>query len=172
MTESIVRATPPPTREAPGAIAPPLPEDRFINREGSWLDFNTRVLELAEDAEKPLLERVKFAAIFASNLDEFFMVRVAALKRRQVTGLTLRSPDGLTTREQLALIADRARELQRRHTTVFGDQLLPELATAGITLTNWETLPDKEKHRLHGYFREQVFPVLTPLAVDAAPPFA
>jgi len=170
MTESITSTPAPPTPTAQ-ASTEPLPEDRFINREGSWLDFNARVLQLAEDTDVPLLERVKFAAIFASNLDEFFMVRVAGLKRRQVTGLTLRSPDGLTTREQLALIADRARELQRRHATVFAEQLLPELAAAGITLTTWDVLPDKEKHRLHGFFREQVFPVLTPLAVDPAHPF-
>jgi polyphosphate kinase len=148
-----------------------LPEDRFLNREASWLDFNARVLALAEDPSAPLLERVKFAAIFASNLDEFFMVRVAGLKRRQATGLTVRSADGLATREQLALIGERTAELQQQHALMFADQLLPALAEAGITLTCWEQLPSAEQQRLHGYFRAQVFPVLTPLAVDPAHPF-
>src|SRR5262249_27394428 len=88
-----------------------VPEDRFLNRELSWLDFNARVLALAEDRGLPLLERVKFLAIFASNLDEFYMVRVAGLKRRQSTGLSVRSPDGLTVRQQLARIAARTQDL-------------------------------------------------------------
>ena len=148
-----------------------LPDSRFLNREASWLDFNARVLALAEDPDAPLLERVKFAAIFASNLDEFFMVRVAGLKRRQATGLTVRSADGLTTREQLALIAERTAQLQRRHALVFADQLAPALAEAGISLVRWQQLSALEQQRLHGYFRAQVFPVLTPLAVDPAHPF-
>jgi polyphosphate kinase len=166
MTETVA-----PPADADVRRAEALPEDRFLNREASWLDFNTRVLELAEDRRTPLLERVKFAAIFASNLDEFFMVRVAGLKRRLATGLTVRSPDGLTTREQLGLIGERAGVLQRRHATAFAEQIVPDLAKAGITITTWVELPDKEKHRLHTYFREQVFPVLTPLAVDPAHPF-
>ena len=97
----------------------PLPADRFLNRELSWLDFNARVLELAEDAALPLLERVKFLAIFASNLDEFYMVRIAGLKRRQTTGLTVRSPDGLTIREQLELVTQRTQDLVQRHADVF-----------------------------------------------------
>jgi polyphosphate kinase len=86
-----------------------LPEDRYLNRELSWLDFNARVLALAEDSSQPLLERAKFLAIFASNLDEFYMVRVAGLKRRDETGLSVRSADGLTPRQQLARIAARCR---------------------------------------------------------------
>src|SRR5687767_6543947 len=101
-----------PTRVEPAA---PLPDGRFLNREVSWLDFNARVLELAQDPGAPLLGRAKFLAIFASNLDEFFMVRVAGLKRRQSTGLGVRSADGLGTREQLARISARARELAERH---------------------------------------------------------
>ncbi len=149
----------------------PLPEDRFLNRESSWLDFNVRVLAAAEDAGLPLLERVKFAAIFASNLDEFFMVRVAGLKRRQATGLTVRSADGLTTREQLGLIGECSAELQKRHAQVFSGQLQPLLADNGITIVSWEGLSETEQQRLHRYFREQIFPVLTPLAVDPAHPF-
>jgi polyphosphate kinase len=185
MTESVlpisgtgpgVESAPPtapraPLPAIPSADATPLPDDRFLNREAGWLDFNARVLALAEDAELPLLERVKFAAIFASNLDEFFMVRVAGLKRRQATGLTVRSADGLTTREQLALIGDRSGQLQRRHAQVFADELRPGLAAEGITVTTWDQLGATEQQQLHRYFREQVFPVLTPLAVDPAHPF-
>src|SRR5919202_311283 len=112
----------------PGENAPAarqLPADRFLNRELSWLDFNARVLELAEDDSLPLLERVKFLAIFASNLDEFYMVRIAGLKRRQSTGLTVRSPDGLTIREQLARIAHRTQELVHRHADVFNKDVQP-----------------------------------------------
>jgi polyphosphate kinase len=148
-----------------------LPADRFLNREASWLDFNARVLALAEDATAPLLERVKFAAIFASNLDEFFMVRVAGLMRRQATGLTVRSADGLSTRAQLDLIGSRTAELQRRHGEVFASDLVPALAAEGIRIATWDELPQAEQERLHGYFRSQVFPVLTPLAVDPSHPF-
>jgi len=187
MTESMLRPAPPDlqsTQQAAAADLEPvaataaatlaatdLPEDRFLNREASWLEFNARVLALAEDPRAPLLERVKFAAIFASNLDEFFMVRVAGLKRRQATGLTVRSADGLPTREQLALIGERTAELQQRHALMFANDLLPALGDAGITLSSWDQLPASEQQRLHGYFRAQVFPVLTPLAVDPAHPF-
>ncbi len=149
----------------------PLPEGRFLNREVSWLDFNQRVLELAEDPGAPLLERAKFLAIFASNLDEFFMVRVAGLMRRQSTGLGVRSADGLSTREQLALIADRAGALAGRHGRCFRDDVLPSLTAAGVRVVLWRDLPAEAHTRLHDYFRRQVFPVLTPLAVDPGHPF-
>jgi polyphosphate kinase len=149
----------------------PLPADRFINRELSWLDFNARVLELAEDDTLPLLERVKFLAIFASNLDEFYMVRIAGLKRRQSTGLTVRSPDGLTIREQLELITRRTQDLVQRHADTFNKDLTPRLEDHGIRIVHWEDLPDDATMRLREYFRDQVFPVLTPLAVDPAHPF-
>ncbi len=152
-------------------VAAPLPPDRYLNRERSWLDFNSRVLELAQDRALPLLERVKFLAVFASNLDEFFMVRVAGLQRRQATGLTVRSADGLTTREQLDLIASTAAGLVTRHARCFVDDVQPALAEQGICLLRWDGLTDEQRERLHGYFREQVFPVLTPLAVDPAHPF-
>ncbi|WP_245160877.1 RNA degradosome polyphosphate kinase [Blastococcus sp. CT_GayMR16] len=149
----------------------PLPADRFLNRELSWLDFNARVLELAEDDTLPLLERVKFLAIFASNLDEFYMVRIAGLKRRQTTGLTVRSPDGLTIREQLELVTQRTQDLVQRQAEVFIKDITPRLEDAGIRIVHWEDLADDDARRLREYFRDQVFPVLTPLAVDPAHPF-
>ncbi|MEV0463262.1 RNA degradosome polyphosphate kinase [Nocardia tengchongensis] len=158
-------ATPPPT------AIPPLPADRYVNRELSWLDFNARVLALAEDHSQPLLERAKFLAIFASNLDEFYMVRVAGLKRRAETGLSVRSSDGLSPTEQLEMIAVRTQQLAERHAHVFLDQVLPALTAEGIDIIRWAELDDAEKQRLSGYFQDQVFPVLTPLAVDPAHPF-
>ncbi len=148
-----------------------LPDDRYFNRELSWLDFNARVLALAEDSSQPLLERAKFLAIFASNLDEFYMVRVAGLKRRDETGLSVRSADGLTPREQLAAISKRTQELVEQHARAFLDHIQPELEKHGISIVNWAQLTDFEKLRLSNYFTDQVFPVLTPLAVDAAHPF-
>ena len=148
-----------------------LPENRFLERETSWLAFNERVLELAEDSRLPLLERVRFLAIFASNLDEFFMVRVAGLKRRIAAGLAVTSASGLSPREVLAEISDQAHDLTERHAQVFSDEVQPALATEGITLSHWEDLDEKEQDRLHKFFRKQIFPVLTPLAVDPAHPF-
>ncbi|MEV8442760.1 RNA degradosome polyphosphate kinase [Actinosynnema sp. NPDC051121] len=148
-----------------------LPDDRYFNRELSWLDFNARVLALAEDASQPLLERAKFLAIFASNLDEFYMVRVAGLKRRDETGLSVRSADGLTPREQLSNISKRTQELVEQHARAFLDHIQPELEKHAISIVNWAQLTDFEKLRLSNYFTDQVFPVLTPLAVDAAHPF-
>ncbi|XVS63281.1 RNA degradosome polyphosphate kinase [Actinosynnema sp. CA-299493] len=148
-----------------------LPDDRYFNRELSWLDFNARVLALAEDASQPLLERAKFLAIFASNLDEFYMVRVAGLKRRDETGLSVRSADGLTPREQLANMSKRAQGLVEQHARAFLDHIQPELEKHAISIVNWAQLSDFEQLRLSNYFTDQVFPVLTPLAVDAAHPF-
>ncbi|AZG43495.1 RNA degradosome polyphosphate kinase [Gordonia insulae] len=148
-----------------------LPEDRYLNRELSWLDFNSRVLALAEDTSMPLLERAKFLAIFASNLDEFFMVRVAGLKRRDETGLSVRSADGLSPREQLLRIAGRTQTIADRHARVFLDSVRPALAENGIHVVTWAELTDDERARLVDHFHEDVFPVLTPLAVDPAHPF-
>jgi polyphosphate kinase len=156
---------------APDAAETPLPENRFLNRELSWLDFNARVLCLAEDPATPLLERAKFLAIFASNLDEFFMVRVAGLKRRMTTGLAVRSPDGLTPREQLERISQRTSELVDRHARCFEHDVRPALAEEGIQIVGWDFLDGDEQHRWHQYFRDQVYPLLTPLAVDPAHPF-
>ncbi|MEU1745003.1 RNA degradosome polyphosphate kinase [Micromonospora arida] len=151
--------------------APPLPEDRFLNRELSWLDFNARVLTLAEDQRTPLLERAKFLAIFASNLDEFYMVRIAGLKRRLSAGLPVRGGDRLPLRTQLELIAERTAALGARHAACFVDDVLPKLADEGIRILRWGELGDGERERLRTYFREHIFPVLTPLAVDPAHPF-
>src|SRR5450830_951823 len=148
-----------------------FPDDRFLDREISWLAFNQRVLELAEDATIPLLERVRFLAIFASNLDEFFMVRVAGLKRRIAAGLAVTSASGLSPRQVLENIADQAHVLMARHARVFADHVQPALAADGITLVRWEQLDESEQDRLQKYFRRQIFPVLTPLAVDPAHPF-
>ncbi len=161
----------PPAMTRPDATPVDLPEDRYVNRELSWLDFNARVLALAEDSSQPLLERAKFLAIFASNLDEFYMVRVAGLKRRDETGLLVRSADGLTPREQLAYIRKRSQELVEQHSTVLLDHVLPELAKHDIRIVGWRDLEDAERLRLSNYFSDQVFPVLTPLAVDPAHPF-
>ncbi|MGI8532475.1 MAG: RNA degradosome polyphosphate kinase [Geodermatophilaceae bacterium] len=148
-----------------------LGADRFINRELSWLDFNARVLALAEDGSIPLLERAKFLAIFAGNLDEFYMVRVAGLKRRQTTGLAVRSVDGLSPREQLDRIAARTQDLVGRHARLFADVVQPELDKQGIRILHWDELSEDDTTRLREYFRDRVFPVLTPLAVDPAHPF-
>lgn len=149
----------------------PLPDDRFLDREISWLAFNQRVLELAEDPEQPLLERVRYLAIFASNLDEFFMVRVAGLKRRIATGLAVTAASGLSPRQVLEAISVRAHELMARHARCFTEQVQPALAAEGITLARWDELGEDEQERLHKFFRKQIFPVLTPLAVDPAHPF-
>ncbi len=159
----------PPARTlAPGSG---LPDDRYLNRELSWLDFNARVLALAEDTSLPILERAKFLAIFASNLDEFYMVRVAGLKRRDEAGLGVRSADGLTPREQLARISARTQALAVAHARVFLDEVCPELDKEGIRINRWSGLADTQRAALSTYFTETVFPVLTPLAVDPAHPF-
>ncbi len=148
-----------------------LPSDRFLDRELSWLAFNRRVLELAEDPTLPLLERVNFAAIFGSNLDEFFMVRVAGLKRRIATGLAVRSASGLEPQEVLDAISAEGHELQQRHATTFKEVLEPALREKGIGLVSWADLTDEQQVNLKAYFDNQIFPVLTPLAVDPAHPF-
>jgi polyphosphate kinase len=168
-------------QDGPPPAAPPaataalvedeLPEHRYLNRELSWLDFNARVLALAADTSLPLLERAKFLAIFASNLDEFYMVRVAGLKRRDEMGLSVRSADGLTPREQLRRIGEQTQQIASRHAEVFLDSVRPGLAEEGIHVVTWTDVDQAERDRLATYFNEQVFPVLTPLAVDPAHPF-
>lgn len=143
----------------------------FLNRELSWLEFNARVLHEAEDERTPLLERVKFLAIYHSNLDEFYMVRVAGLRRQLSAGVLHAHADGLTPAEQLELIDARVRALNLRARTLLEDTLLPRLAELGIRLKSWEELAPEERERLEQFFEQQAFPVLTPLAVDPGHPF-
>ncbi len=172
---STVVARPPELKERHITVVPTEaeapPQRRFLDRELSWLAFNERVLELAEDPLVPLLERTRFLAIFASNLDEFFMVRVAGLKRRLATGLAVRAASGLEPREVLSRIRSRAHELQARHARVFGKDIVPALAEHNIKIARWDDLEPAEQQLLHSFFRDSVFPVLTPLAVDPAHPF-
>ena len=157
--------------DAAVAEAEALPDDRFLDRELSWLAFNQRVLELADDEDLPPLERAKFLAIFASNLDEFFMVRVAGLKRRIATGIAVRAASGFTAREVLENIWQRAYELQREQANLFRNSILPELEAEGIQLLRFDELTPAEKAEIELFFDAKVFPVLTPLAVDPSHPF-
>lgn len=149
----------------------PLPEGRFADRELSWIAFNERVLEQSEDNTVPLLERLWFSAIFSSNLDEFYMVRVAGLKRRLAAGIAKPGASGLAPREVLDLITHRTRELVSRQASNFQEDLKPALDDVGIHLRRWDELEKPDQDRLSRYFRSQVFPVLTPLAVDPSHPF-
>lgn len=148
-----------------------LPEHRYMDRELSWLAFNRRVLELAEDPALPVLERANFLAIFASNLDEFFMVRVAGLKRRIMTGLAVPTNVGRAPQDVLADISEGAHALQLRHARAWLDLVRPALADARIEVVTWDELSGDERGSLYDYFQSQVFPVLMPLAVDPAHPF-
>ena len=167
-------AEPVPIRAVPEqgeVLAPDLPDDRFLDRQESWLQFNQRVLELAEDPTVPLLERVRFLAIFSNNLDEFFMVRVAGLRRRLAAGLAVQTAAGRAPREELARINAASRTLMQRQAEVFRSDILPALAYQGIQVLRWEELVPTEQHHLHELFRTRIYPVLTPLAVDHAHPF-
>ncbi|MGW5237810.1 RNA degradosome polyphosphate kinase [Monashia sp. NPDC004114] len=155
----------------PEAPADELPADRYLERELSWLQFNERVLQLAMDPAVPLLERTRFLAIFANNLDEFFMVRVAGLKRRIATGLAVRTSAGIEPRELIERIARLAHELMQQHASVFQYDVRPELEEQGISIVRWDELDEEERDPLHYFFADRVFPVLTPLAVDPAHPF-
>jgi polyphosphate kinase len=144
---------------------------RYLNRELSWLDFNARVLAQADVPTIPLLERAKFLAIYSQNLDEFFQVRVAGLKDQVAAGLGVSTPDGLTPDEQLATIRERVLDLTAHQERIFLDEIVPALADAGIHLSDWETLDADDRDYLVEVFEQQVFPVLTPLAVDPGHPF-
>ncbi|MDQ3978846.1 MAG: polyphosphate kinase 1, partial [Actinomycetota bacterium] len=155
------------------AEAPSAPEGsaRYINRELSFLDYLSRVLSLAEDASQPPLERAKFLAIFAEHLDQFFQVRVAALKEQLAAGVVPASPDGLTPAEQLREIRERIEALVKRQSSAFINDVAPALGEVGIVLSDWETLDEDDREFLVKVFKERIFPVLTPLAVDPGHPF-
>jgi polyphosphate kinase len=146
-------------------------DDRFLDRELSWLAYSRRVLGQAEDDSLPLLERVRFAAIFCQNLDEFFMVRVAGLKRRIAADVAVRAASGLMPREVLEKIWDETRVQMERHARLFREELVPALAKEGIELVRWADLDREEQRLCKRLFKDRVFPVLTPLAVDPAHPF-
>ena len=148
-----------------------LPADRYLDRELSWLAFNQRVLELAEDDTVPLLERVNFLAIFASNLDEFFMVRVAGLKRRIATGLAVPTNVGKSPGDVLTEISAVAHDLQERHARAFEQTIKPMLDQEGIHIEVWADLGPEDRAQIDEIFSNQIFPVLMPLAVDPAHPF-
>ena len=148
-----------------------LAADRFLDREASWLDYSDRVLQLASDPTVPLLDRVRFLAIFAGNLDEFFMVRVAGLRRRIATGIALTAASGLSPREQLDVISRKAHEQVDAHADLFRNEISPALRAEGICLLHYDELSPDEAKRIDELFEERVYPVLTPLAVDPAHPF-
>ena len=143
----------------------------FLNRELSWLEFNSRVLHEAIDERNPLLERLKFLAIFNTNLDEFYMVRVAGLRRQVAAGVHVVSPDGMSPAETLAAITARVNELMRVQRALLYDTLLPTLAKHGVSLVSIDDLTSSEWQTVDEFFEAQVFPVLTPLAVDPGHPF-
>lgn len=143
----------------------------YFNRELSWIKFNERVLEEAKDKSQPLLERLKFISIFSSNLDEFFMIRVAAVKDQMVAGIHEMAPDSLTPEEQLSRISESLHQLVEQQGKIVLDDILPELRRAGIRIRNYSTLSPTQKAELKDHFKYKIFPVLTPLAIDTAHPF-
>lgn len=148
-----------------------FPQDRFSERDLSWLSFNERVLELAQDQNIPILERARFLAIFASNLDEFFKVRIAGSKRRIEAGIAVRSASGMLPRELLAAVLSESYRLQRLHSSIFENSIRKILNDEDIKIIRWNDLSEVEKKSLGTLFIEKIFPVLTPLAVDPAHPF-
>ncbi|MCS7034670.1 MAG: polyphosphate kinase 1, partial [Phycisphaerae bacterium] len=156
------------------SLAPPQsvpPSQLFFNRELSWLDFNDRVLQLARDSSNPLLERVRFLAIFASNLDEFFMKRIGGLQRQRASRLNELSQDGMTAEEQLVAIQQRVRDLLQQQMEIWQNELQPQLEQNGIVIQSYEALAAPERAVCDEFFARNVFPILTPLAVDSAHPF-
>ena len=151
---------------------PPVPKpDELIDREISWLSFNERVLELAEDNELPLLERLRYMAIFSNNLDEFFMVRVASILGKIENQVTSTNTAGFTPQQLLTAVTDKARRLASRHANLFKTEILPALQSHKIDLIHWNELLEDERIYVSKLFRERIYPVLTPLAVDPSHPF-
>jgi polyphosphate kinase len=157
--------------EAPEVEADLADPSLYFNRELSWLDFNSRVLELAEDASVPLLERLRFCAIYSSNLDEFFMVRVAGITEQAEAGIDSRGPDGLSPSDQLDAISARVAELDRRQQTCFEGTLRPALAEHGIRVVSLDSASEAERGEIQALFHDQVFPALTPLVIGLGRPF-
>ena len=157
----------------PESLLPSLKsfKNRFIDRELTWLDFNERVLEQAEDHTLPLLERAWFLSIFSSNLDEFYMVRVAGLMRRIKAGITPVRASGLDAHQVLAQVTSRTKELTARQAALFQEDIRPALAERNVKILGWDELNSDQQERLTRYFRHQIYPVLTPLAVDPSHPF-
>ncbi len=164
--EATAALEPDPSPPEPAPERPP-----YLNRELSWLDFGERVLARAEAPEVPVLERAKFLAIFGQGLDEFFQVRVAGLKDQVAAGLQALSPDGLTPEDQLLAIRARVAELLERQSEIFLHQVAPDLGAVGIHFSKWDELDDDDRKHLVEVFENQIFPVLTPLAVDPGHPF-
>jgi polyphosphate kinase len=164
----VVGVQPDSDQTGPGAL-PEAP--RYLNRELSRLDFDERVLAMAEDPKLPVLERVRFLAIFSQNLDDFFQVRVAGLKEQVLAAVAVASPDGMSPLEQLRVIRTRVEGLVDRQVGLFNRDIVPALAEAGITLVRAADVTKRELSQLHTVFRQQIFPVLTPLAVDPGHPF-
>src|SRR3954454_16217942 len=171
-TQEPISAVPPPVEAAPEPAEQAFQDPRFyFNRELSWLTFNDRVLQLAEDTSVPLMERLKFAAIHTSNLDEFFMIRVAGLHDQIDAGLTERGADGLRPAEVLDAVRARVIEFETRQDRCIRDELLPKLEKHGIEILRMGDLGDDERAALAERYRRQIFPVLTPLAVGLGRPF-
>ncbi len=147
------------------------PRERLIDRELSWLAFNERVLELAENQDNPLLERCRYLAIFSSNLDDFYMIRVASVKRKLESGVTKKNTAGYSPFELLAEISKKTQELIARQTKLFHQELMPQLKQNGIEIVDWDKLTQAEIEYINKIFTKRIFPVLTPLAVDPSHPF-
>ena len=147
------------------------PRDRLIDRELSWLSFNERVLDLAEDKNIPLLERCRFLAIFSSNLDDFYMIRVASLKMKIENGYYKANSAGFSPQDLMKEISEKTQKLINRQSTCFQESILPELAASGIEISTWDQLSADEKKYVAKIFNDRIFPVLTPLAVDPSHPF-
>jgi polyphosphate kinase len=161
-------------KQAPAAVAENVPapsESLLLNRELSWIEFNSRVLEEALDETQPLLERLKFLAIFSTNLDEFFMVRVSGLQEQLEANPLLLSPDGLSPASQLRLVCERLRPLLEKQMACLREQVLPGLEKYGVKIVPYSHLTRAQRDELQAYFTERIFPVLTPLSYDPSHPF-
>src|SRR6476659_3856853 len=155
-------------KESPAPFSDP---SLYINRELSWLEFNQRVLEEGQDSKNPLLERVKFLCIVASNLDEFFEVRVAGLKQQRLSNISAPGPDELSPSEQLAALSVRVRKMVDDEYSLGNEELVPQMEKNNIFFLRYEELTGEEKQYYTKYFEQSVYPVLTPLAVDPVHPF-